>query len=103
MAHAPKIATCCYCGSRAALTLAGRERHELACSNCGAPLRAMKMFKVAQPVRVQKERAYSGRPSKKSKPAHRKKRTRSLSQRFLEEIWDFVDDVFDDVFDDIFD
>jgi len=66
-------------------------------------LRAMKMLKVAQPVRLQKERVSPARPSKKSKPAHKKKRTRSLSQRFLEEIWDFVEDVFDDVLDDLFD
>jgi hypothetical protein len=33
----PKIATCCYFGTRAALVL-DRARHELACSSCGAPL-----------------------------------------------------------------
>ena len=39
---ATKIATCCYCGTKAALVLRGRDRHELTCGNCGAPLRAMK-------------------------------------------------------------
>ena len=33
-----KIATCCYCGTRTALTLTARHGHELACGRCGAPL-----------------------------------------------------------------
>ena len=33
-----KIATCCYCGTRAALQLRGDVQHELACASCGAPL-----------------------------------------------------------------
>ncbi len=41
-----KIATCCYCGSRAALTL-DEGRHELACASCGAPLRDLKMLPKA--------------------------------------------------------
>ena len=41
---AQKIATCCYCGARAALRL-DRARHELACANCGAPLHEMKALK----------------------------------------------------------
>ena len=99
MAHASKIATCCYCGSRAALTLAGRERHELACSNCGAPLHAMKMLKAPEPVRVQRERNYGRNPRVKPKPHRKKKRSKSMSQRFLSEIWDVAEDVFDDLFD----
>ena len=47
----PKIATCCYCGTRAALVLTGRDRHELACSSCGAPLHDLKMLKAAHPGR----------------------------------------------------
>ena len=41
---ATKIATCCYCGTKAVLVLRGKDKHELACSNCGAPLRALKML-----------------------------------------------------------
>jgi hypothetical protein len=44
--HSQKIATCCYCGSRAALFLGGEDRHELACSNCGAPLHELKMLRT---------------------------------------------------------
>ena len=38
MGYPTKIATCCYCGTRAALVLTGKHRHELSCSGCGAPL-----------------------------------------------------------------
>jgi len=47
---ATKVATCCYCGTRAALVLRGRERHELACSSCGAPLHEMKQLHPARPA-----------------------------------------------------
>ncbi|MDA8584977.1 hypothetical protein N9L47_01770 [Rhodobacteraceae bacterium] len=102
MAHFQKIATCCYCRTRAALTLAGREQHELACSNCGAPLHDMKMLKAPEPVRSKPERSFAPRPGKKCKYRKNKKRTKSLSQRFLSEVWDVADDLFDDLFD-IFD
>ena len=42
---ATKIATCCYCGTKAALVLRGQDKHELTCSNCGAPLRSLKMLR----------------------------------------------------------
>ena len=42
MGYPTKIATCCYCGTRAALVLSGKTRHELACSSCGAPLHELK-------------------------------------------------------------
>ena len=43
---ARKIATCCYCGTRAVLVLRGKERHELSCSSCGAPLHDLKMLPI---------------------------------------------------------
>ena len=43
---AAKIATCCYCGTRAALVLRGEGRHELSCASCGAPLHLMKNLPV---------------------------------------------------------
>ena len=102
MPHAAKIATCCYCGTRAALTLRGFERHELACSNCGAPLSELKMLKVETRgerdlVRPSRRRAagWQRTPKKKKKA----KKSRSLSQRFLEEVWDVAEDIFDDIFD----
>ncbi|MBE3639208.1 hypothetical protein [Mangrovicoccus algicola] len=41
----PRIATCCYCGRRDTLILAGRQRHELACAGCGAPLSDLKAIR----------------------------------------------------------
>lgn len=91
----PKIATCCYCGTRAALNLRGNERHELACSNCGAPLHEMKMLRsdavgVRELVRQSPIRSSSD-PRRRKK----KKKTKSLSRRFMEEVWDVADDLFD--------
>ena len=92
-----KIATCCYCGTRAALTLKGRERHELACSNCGAPLHDLKMLKAPEPKRAKPKHGYSRDERYRKKPK-KKKKGKSLGQRFLGEVWDVAEDIFD-VFD----
>lgn len=91
----PKIATCCYCGTRAALTLTGQERHELACSNCGAPLHEMKMLRSNakgdrelvrnSPVRM------DNRKPKKAK----KKKKKSKSREFFGELFDVAEDILD--------
>ena len=79
-----KIATCCYCGTRAALVLKGRERHELACSACGAPLRELKMLKApAAPA------------TPRRKPDRRRKRKPLRLRKLLHEIADAVEDIFD--------
>ena len=92
-----KIATCCYCGTRAALVLSGRERHELACSACGAPLHDLKMLKSDHPgprdlVQPGKDRAYRtpDRPKKKS----RKKKRAGFADWF-EDAFDIIEDIFD--------
>ncbi|MGX0903377.1 hypothetical protein ACSSV8_001954 [Roseovarius sp. MBR-79] len=87
----PKIATCCYCGTRAALVL-DRARHELSCSSCGAPLREMKSLPIenraapAQPA---------SRPVVPSKPRKKPKKRKSFKQRMLSEMWDAIEDIFD--------
>ncbi len=95
-----KIATCCYCGTKAALVLRGKERHELACGNCGAPLHAMKMLperntQAKTPVRAPQPRhAYQAqRPKKK----HKKRKT--VGRRLMAGLWDVLEDVVDEVFD----
>lgn len=96
----PKIATCCYCGTRAALSLRGKERHELACSNCGAPLHEMKMLRsdavgereLVRPSRIRSEPQSRGNDLRRRK---KKKKTKSLSRRFMEEVWDAAEDLFD--------
>lgn len=92
-----KIATCCYCGTKAALVLKGRERHELACGNCGAPLRAMKMLPAtperhATPVKPAKAKYSQPRPKKRKKSKPRRK-------QMISRIWDVIEDVVDEVFD----
>lgn len=100
MAYPTKIATCCYCGTRAALLLTGEERHELACSSCGAPLHDMKMLKK---VRVQDNetlgrhravdhRRYDAQKYERFKP---KKRRKGLLAKFAEEAFDILEDIFD--------
>jgi len=98
MYHPTKIATCCYCGTRATLTLKGNERHELACSNCGAPLHDMKMLKAEKPRQPEPRRFAAADNHTTRKPKKKKKRGKSLGQRFLGEVWDIAEDVFD-VFD----
>ncbi|MBK0326521.1 hypothetical protein I5535_04360 [Rhodobacteraceae bacterium F11138] len=101
MPQTTKIATCCYCGTRAALVLRGQIRHELACSACGAPLHELKMLRqdpagaahaVPGRSKSRKQARISRRPVKKSKP--RKKR-RGLMYKMLEEAWDVVEDLLD--------
>ena len=97
---APKIVTCCYCGTRAALVLRGRERHELSCSSCGAPLHDLKMLRSDHPEdrRVVKPSPVRGtRPEPRHNDPRRKKRKKrkSIGRAFLEEAWDLLEDIFD--------
>lgn len=97
-----KIATCCYCGARAALVLQGTERHELACSNCGAPLHDLKGLKVreasAAPQKASPRHGVGDtswvKPAKKKKKS-RKKRKKSVSGWVLHEAFDLLDDLLD--------
>lgn len=105
----PKIATCSYCGSRAALVFdAGR--HELTCRACGAPLHEMKAMPQdpdrkakktkRAPVTVVGQRRseapdYDRREWRDWPAKRRPKRRKPLARRMLEEIWDVVEDIFD--------
>jgi hypothetical protein len=97
MPHPTKIATCCYCGTRAALVLKGKERHELACSACGAPLHDLKMLRKdrsgdREPVKRAPARPANPAKPRKVKPG--KKRSRIL-YRIFDEALDVIDDIFD--------
>lgn len=98
MAHPTKIATCCYCGTRAALVLTGRDRHELSCSGCGAPLHDLKMLKVdrkgdREPLQTRSGAGYkTPKPKKKS---HKKKKSKPRFGKLLGEAFDIIDDIFD--------
>ncbi len=76
---ATKIATCCYCGTRAVLALKGEVRHELACTKCGAPLSKIKMLptkRAAAPVAVQP--TVNHRPRSQGTPPKKVYRRKSL-------------------------
>jgi len=100
-----KIATCNYCGTRAALTL-DRDRHELSCASCGAPLHDMKAMPRAKsrrargkprPMHLPRQPYEQGpRPaSSRTAPPRKGKRRKGLGRRLFEEIVDVVEDVFD--------
>ncbi|MGR3485630.1 MAG: hypothetical protein ACU0BF_09830 [Paracoccaceae bacterium] len=108
-----KIATCCYCGTRAALVL-DRERHELTCAACGAPLHEMKRMPEAESARPRKPKktaprhgAHDGveRPvaaltlAALTAAARGGKRGKKRKKRTAKKIWDTIEDAFDDIFD----
>jgi len=86
-----KIATCCYCGTRAALVL-GADRHELMCSSCGAPLHALKQ--LPRDDRREPAPRVQARPSPSLKTKPRKKR-KKLIKKVFEEAFDILEDIFD--------
>ena len=104
----PKIATCCYCGTRAALHF-DKGRHELVCSACGAPLHEMKSLRTgheAAPrhdlvapsaVRGTAWAAAAGALAGAAQAKGRKpgKRRKSFGRKLFEEAFDFVEDIFD--------
>lgn len=103
MGYPTRIATCCYCGSRAALVL-DKSRHELSCSNCGAPLHDMKRFRSdpAPDQPRQSRGATSRRPLPEypredyvRQPRKPQKRRKSTVHRFMKEVIDLVEDIFD--------
>lgn len=103
MGYPTKIATCCYCGSRAALVL-GRDRHELTCANCGAPLHDMKRFRQdPKPKACRKATARS--PSKTPgqmreprydlPPQRSRKKRKTLMRHLFKEAIDLIEDILD--------
>ncbi|WP_425038334.1 hypothetical protein [Primorskyibacter sp. S187A] len=107
MPHHTKIATCCYCGTRAALVLKGSERHELSCAACGAPLHDMKMLRTQATKSHPIER--NPKPKKRSKGVtpnalwerelkrgkKKKKSKKSFARRIFSEAFDVLEDIFD--------
>ena len=99
-----KIATCCYCGTRAALVLRGRERHELSCANCGAPLHDMKMLRADHAGKRETVRSYPVRTGPTAEPARMPKHDprrrkgkprKGFGRRLLEEAFDLIEDILD--------
>ncbi len=103
-----KIATCCYCGTRAALILRGNDRHELSCSNCGAPLHDLKMLRKdtqttsPDPVvrniprsRPKPRPTHPKQPHPKAVRKRKYKKRKGLLRDFFEEAFDVIEDIFD--------
>lgn len=100
---ATKIATCCFCGTRAALVLRGRDRHELTCVSCGAPLHEMKQLHPgrssasattpARPAQRQRVVPYESHDRWAGQKPRRKKK--SLKRRIFSEILDVIEDIID--------
>ena len=89
-----KIATCCYCGTRAVLRL-DRRRHELTCRACGAGLQHMKPLPKRPKQTARK--TITAPPIPRPKPVkHNKTRKR---KRWSFDLWDELEDLIEDVFD----
>ena len=105
MPQTTKIATCNFCGTRAALVLKGEGRHELTCQACGAPLHEMKAVHAPQPraeLPARRKRDGSDRPTDRRTlhgPPRRKKKKKKnrkgLARRFFEEAFDVIEDILD--------
>lgn len=101
MSPPTKIATCCYCGRRAALQLTARGGHEMACGTCGAPLHEMKWLKPPAPDHPRKRTApmpapHGGPlPPQPSQPNRPKKRRKPLWKKALSEVFDLIEDILD--------
>lgn len=93
MGYPTKVATCCYCGTRAALVLKGRERHELACTSCGAPLHDLKMLPKAR--KGDRELVRPLKPTVAKKKPKKTKKRKSLFKTVFEEAFDVIEDIFD--------
>lgn len=97
MAYTTKIATCCYCGQRAALVL-DRRRHELACSGCGAPLHDLKQLPQEHPGKTELVRPSAVRPETPSnlrRPKKQHKRRKRILRKLFDEAFDVLEDIFD--------
>ncbi len=91
-----KVATCCYCGTRAALVI-DRSRHELACISCGAPLHDLKQMPASRTEAVHhapRKGAHAGKEMPRRKGGTRKKR-KGLGSRIFSEVWDVLEDIID--------
>jgi len=77
---AQKIATCCYCGTKAALILRGKDSHELSCGRSADPWHSV-----------------SQKPTKKMKTQKKSKKKKGFS--FMKAAFDVIEDVFDDILD----
>ena len=100
-----KMATCHYCGTRAALILRGQERHELSCANCAAPLHDLKIMPRRDDPQRAVRRAPRPAPSSHARamsrvePRRSRRPKKSFMRWAVEELWDVIEDAIEDVID----
>ena len=98
-----KIATCCYCGARAALILeAGR--HELMCSSCGADLHNLKNLPIKKSDAPDWRLAsgpsapgggFGSGGGAMARPGKKKKKKKKKAKGFFKDLFDEIEDIFD--------
>lgn len=98
MFQSHKIATCCYCGTRAALILdAGH--HGLQCTSCGAPIRNLRHLpRSDEPPAGRKPGKGGDKGMAKAKakgPGKLRKRAKKKVRSLMGEVFDGLDDLFD--------
>ncbi|MEY3005370.1 MAG: hypothetical protein RLZZ491_2546 [Pseudomonadota bacterium] len=101
MSPPTKIATCSYCGRRAALQLTARGGHEMACGACGAPLHEMKWLKPPTPDQPRKRSIPAPAPHagpvahQTPRPTRPVKRRKAFWKKAMSEVFDLIEDMFD--------
>jgi hypothetical protein len=76
--------------------LRGIDRHELACSSCGAPLHDLKMLPKRAKGERELVRPSAVRHTTRPKPAKKKvKRRKSRWGEIFEDVFEIVEDIFD--------
>lgn len=99
-----KIATCHYCGTKAALVLRGRERHELSCASCGAQLHDMKMFPKQPDDTPNRPLRHAAVPADSHRRAmsrvdhtksRRPRKSKGFARRLFSELIDVIEDIID--------
>jgi PHP family Zn ribbon phosphoesterase len=90
----PKLATCCYCGTRATLRLSA-DRHVLACGGCGAPLTRMKPLRPEEAAEAARHPHPKHPVPLKRRKKRKAKRRKGLFEKIVREVWDEIEDIFD--------
>lgn len=76
------------------MVLTGKQRHELSCSGCGAPLHDIKVMPIQAKPKQTKSHSAPTRPQKVEKKKKKSKKSRKL-RGFFEEAFDIIEDIFD--------
>lgn len=96
-----RIATCCYCGTRAAFEMSHGGRHELVCTSCGAPLSKIEAAMKSSPSARAPQPDASPRDFDVAELAEAflggksKKKKKSKSKKAVKGLFDFIEDIFD--------